>query len=57
MDAHLVACVGNQSADKLRQHYAIAAVRRVAARNRHAVTETTLADGSVRLILRLPRRS
>lgn len=57
MDPRLVARIGGASADRLRQHYAVAATRRVAARNRHAVTETLLPDGSIRLVIRLLRRA
>jgi hypothetical protein len=57
MDSRLVQKIGGQSADKLRQQYGVAGVRRLATKKRYKVTETVLEDGDVLLTIKVPRTS
>jgi hypothetical protein len=57
MDARLVTAVGGNAAPRLKSRYGVRSVRRVAQEHRHQVVrEQPLADGSVKLTVRVPRR-
>jgi hypothetical protein len=57
MDGRLVQKIGGQSADKLRQHYAVVGAKRLARKKRYKVAETALENGDILLTIKVPKRS